>query len=82
MTNKRFSDYIARYCFSVYGINPTEAVFLLEPKDFVKHSCMGTGIAVLSRERVDIPTEEGMVSADFFFCRTCGKLYIYKDPTY
>lgn len=82
MTNRKLSEYVSQLCASVSGVVPTDVIFIPEQQEFVKHSCDSTGIVILNKENVTVPTEEGYYSVDVYFCRACGKLYIYREPNY
>lgn len=61
------------------GVGVSQIVKIDECPDSVRHACMMGGISWLPKNIYSVQTEYGVLQIPYYFCLTCGKLFIYND---
>lgn len=61
------------------GSAVTQIVKIEECPDTMRHACVYRGISRLPKSIYNVQTDCGILSIPYYFCNTCGKLYIYND---
>lgn len=61
---------------NMYNVQVTNTVRLSETAQSIRHSCIYTGISILPMYTLQIATDYGYIDVYYYFCVSCGKLYI------
>lgn len=61
------------------GSGVSQFVKIEECPETVRHACVMGGISYLPKQIYGFGTDYGVVQVPYYFCNTCGKLFIYSE---
>ena len=61
------------------GVCVSNIIKLDDTPSQIRHCCVGGGISILSAYTFNVPSPFGVVSVPYYFCSTCGNLYIFSN---
>lgn len=78
-TKREVYETIAMQVQSSTGVVVTSTTKLEETPQQLRHCCPVGGISFLVQYLFDVPSPYGLIKVPYYFCSTCGKLYIFSD---
>lgn len=72
-------DAIALYVMQSTGVGVKQMQKIKEAPDAFRHSCVQTGITILQRNVYRLQSGGTIVQIPFYFCTSCGKLFIFSE---
>lgn len=72
-------DEISMYVYQNTGIQPQHIQKLSETPDTLRHACAQTGITFLTKYCYTVVSQGMPVQVPFYFCNSCGKLFVFSD---
>lgn len=72
-------DMITAYVQQQTGVAVTKLQKITETPEVFRHSCVQTGITTVQRCIYTVQSMGMPVTIPFYFCPSCGKLYVFSD---
>ena len=76
VTKPEIYQYLRDICYKDYGVVVSEIVRIDEIPNYIRHSCVNTGVILLNPITINITIRENYMVITFYICRACGKLYL------